>query len=258
MTGALAGFVAGMFGVGGGIVVVPMLFYLFGYLDYPVPVAMALAVGTSLATIIPTAISSIRSHHRLGNIDWSNVKLFAPAMVVAVLLAGRLVSDERGRLLMVVFGCLLLLVAALLFFNDAMKQSPDSKPLRSKPIAIVAAMAIGSVSVMAGVGGGAIGVPVLRAFGLDIHRAIGTASTFGLMVSVPGALVILLSQATPADAPVGTYSLINFLAVLILSSTTVVSAPLGAKLNKSLNAKVLQRIFALFLVIIGIEMLASA
>ncbi len=258
VTGALAGFVAGLFGVGGGIVVVPMLFYLFDYLGYSVPVAMALAVGTSLATIIPTAVSSVRTHHRLGNIDWPCVKQFAPAMVAAVLVAGQLVSDERGRLLVVVFGCLLLLVAGLLFFNRAVKQASDFKPMRSTAFAIFAAAAIGSVSVMAGVGGGAIGVPVLRFFGLDIHRAIGTASTFGLLISVPGVLVVLLSEATPADAPAGTYSLINFLAVLVLSMTTVISAPLGAKLNKRLNAKILQRIFALFLIIVGIEMLASA
>lgn len=263
LVGALAGFVAGLFGVGGGIVVVPALFYLFSYLDYPVTLSMALAVGTSLATIIPTAVSSVRSHYRLGNIHWSSAKLFAPAMIAAALIAGQLVSDDRGEVLIVVFGALLLVVAALLFFNHKPSKATGFEPLRPKSLvsiclAVLAAAVIGSVSVLAGVGGGAIGVPVLRASGLDIHRAIGTASTFGLMISIPGVLVLLLSENTPAGAPVGTFSLINFPAVLVLSSITVISAPLGAKLNKKMNAAVLQRVFALFLVVIGIEMLVKA
>lgn len=263
LVGALAGFVAGLFGVGGGIVVVPALFYLFVNMDRPIGLSMALAVGTSLATIIPTAVSSVRSHYRLGNIDWARVKWFAPGMVAAVLIAGQVVSDERGEVLMVVFGALLLLVAALLFFYNKLKQttafeSPCANSLLSKCLSVLAAVVIGSVSVMAGVGGGALGVPVLRASGLGIHRAIGTASTFGLMISIPGVLVLLLSETTPADAPVGTLSLINFPAVVVLSSITVFSAPLGAKLNKKMNATVLQRVFALFLVVIGVEMLVKA
>lgn len=262
LVGALAGFVAGLFGVGGGIVIVPALFYLFVNMDNPYGLSMALAVGTSLATIIPTASSSVRSHYRLGNIDWARVKWFAPGMVAAVLIAGQVVSDDRGEVLIVVFGALLLVMAALLFFNNKVKQASGFESLSansslSKYLSVLAAVVIGSVSVMAGVGGGALGVPALRASGLGIHRAIGTASTFGLMISIPGVLVLLLSEATPVDAPVGTLSLINFPAVLVLMSTTVISAPLGAKLNKKMNASVLQRIFAIFLVVVGVEMLVK-
>lgn len=262
LVGALAGFVAGLFGVGGGIVVVPALFYLFSYLGYPVALSMALSVGTSLATIIPTAVSSVRSHYRLGNIDLAAVKLFAPGMVVTVLIAGQQVSDERGEVLMVVFGTLLLVVAALLFFNNKFKpasgfESFRATPLLAKCLAVPVAAVIGSVSVVAGVGGGALGVPVLRAMGVGIHRAVGTASTFGLMISIPGVVVLLLSENTPGNVPVGTFSLINFPAVLVLSSITIFSAPLGARLNKKMNATVLQRVFALFLVVIGLEMLVK-
>lgn len=255
-TGLLAGFLAGLFGVGGGLVFVPVLFFVFNSNGVNEDVAMSLAVGTSLATILFTATSSALSHSRLANIDWRIVWLWCPAVLGGAFLGSQFVHPDFGALLVIVFICLLLFIAANLFLNigQRFKFSQQPRSLLHLPFAFV----IGFVSVLAGVGGGAMTVPTLLVMGINAHRAIGTSALIGLFIVVPALIHLLMLSETPATAPRFTVGLINYFALIILAFTSVLSAPFGAKLGKKLDELTLKRLFAACLLLVAASMYLKA
>lgn len=256
IAGVIAGTLAGLFGVGGGLVIVPALFFLLQSLGVAPETAIAIAVNTSLVSIIPTAISSLRAHHKLGNVDWLIIKRWSVPMIAGVLVGASLVAVLRTSFFILFFGCLLLFVAVskLTWRNPR----PLTTTMPAYWLQVAAAAVIGWASAIAGVGGGATGVPALTAMGVPIHRAVGTCAALGLVIALPGALwLFLLSEAPPA-APVGTLRLIYLPALLFLVPATVLCAPLGAKLGKRLTPKTLSYSFAVLLVLVGARMVASA
>lgn len=255
-TGVLAGFLAGLFGIGGGMVIVPALYFYLQRLQVPPELAMAMAINTSLVSIIPTSLSSMRAHHGLGNVDWPMVRNWVPGMVVGVLVGGFLVASVRSPVFTLGFGLLLLGIATgkLIGFAGA----PALRPLPSIAWQRATAMAIGFVSVCAGVGGGATGVPAMVAMGVPIHRAIGTCAALGLSIAAPGALAIVLFSTSVADAPAGSFKLIYLPALFLLAPLTIICAPVGARLGKRLTAAKLNLWFALILTFLGVKMMVSA
>lgn len=254
-TGVCAGFLAGLFGVGGGLVIVPALFFLLKGLGLSAEVAMAMAVNTSLAAIIPTSLSSLRAHHRLANVDWSIVKVWCLPMVLGVGLGALMVAKIRSPLFIVLFGVLLLAVAAQKLFYVGRHR--ERVPLPKIWLQALAASTIGWLSACVGVGGGATGVPTLVAMGLPIHRAVGTCAALGLCIALPGSIAIFALSQTPPSAPLGTFHLVYFPALVLLTPLTVFCAPLGAKFGKRLPAELLTRLFALVLVLVGARMIYS-
>lgn len=253
--GALAGLLAGLFGVGGGLVVVPALYFLLGALGQDKAVSMSLAVGTSLTAMVPTAVASARAHHRLGMVEWTILRIWVPFVAIGVILGVLLVSHIQSRVFVVSFSLLLLAVAINKLFGDRFV-----KPLPSMPsfhVQKAIAGLIGFVSAIAGVGGGAMSVPTLVYFGLPIHRAVGTSAALGLFVAIPGALGILIASRTPLGAPAGTFHLIYLPALVILVPLTIVCAPIGAKLAKRLPELWLKRLFSAVLICVGLRMLIS-
>lgn len=254
-TGVLAGLLAGLLGVGGGIVMVPVLYFVFQHLDMAPQHAILLATGTSLATMIPTSIMSIRSQLHRGNVDLGLLKVWSPALLLGVLAGASLATRYGGTWLTVLFGGLALLVAANMLLRA--KARPLTQQLPGKgPQSLMAAI-IGAVSVMVGIGGGTMSVPVLTSCNYPPHRAVGTSSAIGLIISVPGAITMLLTGQTPADAPFGSVGLVNLLGLACIVPMSVVFAPLGVRLGQKLNPVRLKQVFAVALALTGARMLIS-
>ena len=252
--GVFAGILAGLLGVGGGIVIVPMLYHVFTVYGVGPNVAMPLSVGTSLSTIVLTAWVSARNHHRRGGVDESVVRQwFVPVLIGVVIgtLTGHFIS---GALMKTLFGVLLVLVALHMIISTRHALSFFSG-LPSRSIQSALAVVVGSISAMLGIGGGTVMVPMLTLFSFPIHRAVSTASVFGLIISIPATLGYLYSGWGVAGLPFGSTGYVNWLAFASLVPATMLCAPLGVKLAYRLNVAQLKRVFAVFLLIVGIKMI---
>lgn len=252
-TGAIAGVLAGLLGVGGGIVIVPVLFQLFDFLDISEVVAMHLAVGTSLATIIPTSISSARSHHKRGAIDVELLKRWAPWIFLGALIGGILSKYLDGTVLTGIFGVIALIVA----INMASpKKLVLAEALPGGPAANAAMpTGIGGFSALMGIGGGTLSVPILTLFSYPVHRAVGTASAFGLVIAVPAVCGFIWSGWAVADRPPLSLGYVNLAAAVIIFSLSVFTAPLGARIAHAINPQGLRLAFAVFLGLTSLRML---
>ncbi|AWB65598.1 hypothetical protein C2869_03725 [Saccharobesus litoralis] len=254
-TGIFAGILAGLLGVGGGIVIVPVLFFLFQSFGVSAESAMLVATATSLATIVPTSISSIRSHHNKGNVDFDLLKRWFWFILAGVLLGSGLVTQVDGAGLTLLFAVIAILSALNMLFRTGKSALFTQLPNKAGQSAM--ATSIGFFSSMVGIGGGTLSVPLLTLFNYPAHKAVGTAAAIGLIISLPGALTMLIFGHTPADAPVGTVGLVNWLGFVCIVPLTVLFAPVGAALAAKLNATKLKKIFALVLLITGLRMLAN-
>ncbi len=254
-TGAIGGILAGLLGVGGGIVVVPALFWVLTLLDFPSDISSHLAVATSLATIIPTSISSMRAHAKRGTVDVSLLKLWGPAIVVGALIGGLLSKVIPGDGLRLVFGTVGILVAINMAIPKTLVLAPALPASRIVNRAI--AMVIGLISSLMGIGGGTLSVPTLSAFSFPVHKAVGTASAMGLMIAVPGVLGFVWSGWDVAGRSPLSLGYVNLAAVAIIAPVSFLMAPLGARLAHALNPRMLKIAFAVFLLITAVRMLLS-
>ncbi len=254
VSGIVAGLLAGLLGVGGGIVIVPMLYHIFMYLHVDLSVAMPLAIGTSLSTIVVTSIMSARSHHKRGGIDWELVKCWLPFVIVGVLIGSLSASYIDGENLKLMFGGLLVMVSVHMIASQY-KALVIAKQLPGKIGQSGFATALGAFSSLLGIGGGTLMVPLLTLFSYPIHRAVSTASFFGLVISVPATLSYIVVGWNVDNLPVGSIGYVNLLGFIALVPMTMIFAPIGAKLAYQLNVSQLKTVFAVFLVIVGIKML---
>ena len=254
VTGVAAGLLAGLLGLGGGIVMVPVLFFIFQAMGVGSLEAMSMATGTSLAGMIPTAISSVRAHHRKGNVDVGIFRTWWVFILIGVISGSVLVTQFRSRWFVVLFALIAMFVAVRMFLHKtgAVQELPRMIWQR------ISGFMLGFLSVMSGLGGGTIGVPLLSRFHVPAHRAVGTAAAFGLVIAIPGALVMLLLGKSPADAPLGTLGLVNLPALLTMVPLSILFAPVGVKLGARLPAQQLKKVFAVVLAITGVRMLLSA
>ena len=254
-TGIFAGVLAGLLGVGGGIVIVPVLFFLFQSFGVSADSAMVIATATSLATIVPTSISSIRSHHKKGNVDIELLKRWALMILIGVLLGSWLVTRVDGTWLTVLFGIIATLSALNMLFRTGKSALFQQLPGTLGQSAM--GTSIGFFSSMVGIGGGTLSVPILTLCNYPAHKAVGTAAAIGLIISLPGALTLLTLGTTPVDAPAGTVGLVNLIGFICIVPLTVLFAPVGATLAAKLDAAKLKKIFAVVLLLTGLRMLAQ-
>ena len=254
-TGIFAGILAGLLGVGGGIVIVPVLFFLFQGFGVSPESAMVIATATSLATIVPTSMSSIRSHSQKGNVDFDLLKRWAVFILMGVLLGSWLVTRIDGSMLTVLFGVIAVLAALNMLFRTG--KSALYQKLPGRVGQGIMGTSVGFFSSMVGIGGGTISVPLLTLYNYPAHKAVGTAAAIGLIISLPGALTMLTLGTTPADAPVGTFGFVNVFGFLCIVPLTVLFAPVGASLAAKLDAGKLKKIFAVVLLITGLRMLGQ-
>ncbi|WP_158969319.1 sulfite exporter TauE/SafE family protein [Paraglaciecola sp. L3A3] len=255
-TGIFAGLLAGLFGVGGGIVIVPVLYFLLQTFGVSAESAMMIATATSLATIVPTAISTIKAHYKKGNVDVPLLKYWAGFILLFSVLGSLLAHEIKGNALTLMFGCIALTVSLNMLFRAGAPATFSQLP--GKVGQGFLASIVGGLSVMIGIGGGTIGVPLLTAFNVRTHLAVGTAAVFGFLIALPGVVTLLIIGTTPADAPFGTWGLINLPAFFIIIPLTILFAPIGAALGAKLDQKQLKRAFAFVLLITSSRMLYQA
>ncbi len=253
--GAFAGVLAGLLGVGGGIVVVPALYHIFGFLGIDDSVRMHLAVGTSLATIIPTSIRSVLAHREKGSFDAGLFRDWAPGIVIGVLFGTWLATLADFGTLTLVFAVVALFVAIYMAAGNPAWQLVDAVPSRMQCQPVGAT--IGAISAMMGIGGGTMAVPVLNLFGVPIHRAVGTSAGFGLIIAIPGTLGFLAGGWGNPALPDFSLGFVNWLAFALIVPMTVLTVPYGARLAHSLSTTGLRRAFAVFLGLTSLRMFAD-
>jgi uncharacterized membrane protein YfcA len=249
--GGFAGVIGGLLGVGGGIVLVPAFFYAFNVLGYGDGQIMQVCVATSLATIVVTSLRSVSAHNRKGAVDWAVLRQWGPwlagAAAVGVFVAARVPSAA----LQAVFGVLAGLAGLWMAFGRDSARLGDAMPVL--PVSGMLASAVGFFSALMGIGGGTFGVPLMTLFGMPIHRAVATASGFGVVIAVPSVLGFLLVQAE--GAPPWTVGAVNLPAFLVVIGTTLLTTPWGVRLAHAMNPKPLKRAFAVFLTLVALNML---
>ena len=256
LSGAVAGVLSGLLGVGGGIVIVPVLFWVISFLEFPPGLGMQVAVATSLVTVAVTAVSSAMAHHRRGSVDMALVWRWAPWMAAGALAGGTLAGLVSGRALLVVFGCVALLVA----WNMARSRGvvlAGALPERTGAQPAMAAV-VGTVSAMMGIGSGTLGVPLMTAFSVPVHRAVGTAAALGLVIGVPAAAAMIVTGLGVPGRPPLSLGYANLLAVVLILPLSVLCAPLGARIAHALEPVWIKRAFAVFLFLTALRMLWAA
>lgn len=252
--GAFAGLLAGLLGVGGGIVLVPAFFWLFAAMGYGSDQLMQVCLATSLATIIVTSARSVLSHHKKGAVEWAILRGWAPGIALGALAGVMVVSRLTTPTLQAIFGGLAFCIALYMGFGRGDWRLGASMPA-GRVRATLAPM-IGFLSVLMGIGGGSFGVPLMTLHGVPIHRAVATAAGFGITIALPAALAFMLTEVP--QAPPYTLGAVNLPAFLIVISMTLLTAPLGAALAHRTNPRALKRIFAAFLAVVALNMLRKA
>jgi uncharacterized protein len=255
VAGIAGGMLAGLLGVGGGIVVVPALYYIFTYIGIDPAVKMHLAVGTSLATIVPTSIRSVRAHQQRGGFDKSLFKSWAPAIVIGVVIGTFLASRADVEVLTAVFGVVGFSAALYMALGNPEWRFAEQLPkgLVSLPIPVF----IGTVSSMMGIGGGTISVPALTLFGTPIHKAVGTSAGFGVVIAVPGFIGFIIAGWNAPNLPPYSAGYVSLIGFALIVPLTTLAVPWGAKLAHALSQKGLRAAFAVFLGLTSIRMLAE-
>jgi len=253
LTGAIGGILAGLLGVGGGIVIVPMLEFALGFIGVDPSIRMHVAVATSLATIIPTSISSSRAHYKRDAVDVDLAKNWAVWIFIGALAGTWLASQVHSRVLTGIFAAVAFLVAIKMMLP--MDNKTLTRGVPRGPTMVPMPTLIGLISTMMGIGGGSLSVPIMTAFGEPIHRAVGPAALFGLLIAVPGTLGFMMTGYGNPLLPAGSIGFVNLIGLALIAPTTVLAAPLGARLAHAMNKRHLTLLFGCFLLIVAIRML---
>ena len=255
-TGCVAGVLAGLFGIGGGIVIVPVLEAALGYLGVDPAIRMHVAVATSLATIIPTSISSARAHHQRKSVDLDVIRRWAFFVLTGALIGAWIASQVHSHVLALVFATLALLVAAKMVLLPETRNLTQTVP--RGPLVAVIPTAIGCFSSMMGIGGGTFSVMTLSLFNVPIHRAVGTAALFGLIISVPATVGFIVTGWGDPRLPQGNLGFVSLVGFAVIAPATVLTAPLGAKIAHGLSQKRLSMLFGLFLLVVALRLFFRA
>ncbi|TNF65162.1 MAG: sulfite exporter TauE/SafE family protein [Rhodobacteraceae bacterium] len=254
--GAFAGVLAGLLGVGGGIVLVPAFFYAFRTLGYDGPQLMQMCLATSLATIIVTSVRSVLAHNRKGAVDWEILRTWAPGIVLGAVLGMLLASSLRSGTLQAIFGILALVVGLYMGFGRAHWRLGQQMPRGITRAAL--SPGVGFLSVLMGIGGGSFGVPLMSLFNVPIHRAVATAAGFGVLIAVPSVIGFLFLPIDPASRPPFTLGAVNGAAFVVIIAMTLITTPWGVRLAHAMDPTPLKRVFAVFLTLLALNMLRKA
>jgi len=249
---AVAGFMAGLLGVGGGIIMVPALYYAFTVLGFDIVTRMHLSVGTSLAIIIPTSIISTKTHMEYDAVDFKMVKSFGIFIVLGVIAGTFLVVNLETPTLILFFSIFAFMTG--LFFIFLREQLVENPKRISDAVKNISGILIGFISVPLGIGGGSLMVPFMRTIGYDIRKSIGTAAATGFLIALSGTITMIMGGKiiNNINTP---YSLgyINILGFIVFVPVTMIMARIGAKAVYKISKKILSKIFGTFLIIVSIR-----
>jgi uncharacterized membrane protein YfcA len=253
LTGIVSGVAAGLLGIGGGAVIVPAIANSLLLMGYDGDVVQHVAVGTSLAIIIPTGIASARAHYKRGALDMGVFKLWAPFIIAGTFIGGVMAGLFPGNVLRIVFAVLAFLIAANILFSFQTKLMGHLKDIAW--VHRLSAFIVGYLSSLMGIGGGSLTVPTLVAFGRSMHNAVGTSAAIGVAIALSGTAGFLISGWNAPDLPPASLGFINLPALALVGILAAVFAPAGAALAHRLDQKTLKYVFAAFLVAVGLNML---
>lgn len=252
MAAAVAGFMAGLLGVGGGIIIVPALYYAFTVLDFELVTRMHLAVGTSLAIIIPTSIISTKTHMEYDAVDFKMVKSFGLFILIGVVLGTFLAVNLKTPALVLFFSIFAFMVG--LFFIFLREKLVENPKTISDIVKNISGVVIGFISIPLGIGGGSLMVPFMRTFGYDIRKSIGTAAAVGFLIAISGTITMIIGGKiiNNINTPFSV-GYINLLGFAVFVPVTMIMARLGAKAVYKINKKLLSKIFGTFLIIVSVR-----
>ena len=254
--GAVGGVLAGLLGVGGGIIIVPVMDFALTSVGVDPAVALHLSVGTSMATIVPTSVSSSRSHARRGSVDYETVKKWSPAIVIGALLGSQVAASVDARIVAGVFGIVAGLAALKMVLPLDHVVLHRGMP-RGLPGALLPG-SIGMVSAMMGIGGGTLSVPSMTLCGEPVHKAVGTAAVLGLWISVPATIGYLLAHPPGEVMPPWSIGCVSLVGFAIIAPVAWLLAPVGAHLAHSLDRRKLSAAFGVFLMVVAGRMIYRA
>ena len=252
LAASVAGFMAGLLGVGGGIIIVPALYYAFTVLDFDIATRMHLSVGTSLAIIIPTSIISTKTHMEYDAVDFKLIKSFGIFILFGVIGGTFLAVNLKTPAFVLFFSIMAFIVGLFfIFFREQLLKNPKMISDSAKNISGVI---IGFISVLLGIGGGSLMVPFMRTFGYDIRRSIGTAAGVGFLIAVFGTIT-MITGGKIVDNINTPYSLgyVNLLGFLVFVPVTMIMARVGARAVYKIDKNILSKIFGIFLIIVSIR-----
>ena len=249
---AVAGFMAGLLGVGGGIIMVPALYYAFTVLDFDIVTRMHLSVGTSLAIIIPTSIISTKTHMEYDAVDFKMVRSFGIFILLGVI-AGTFLAVNLKTPSLVLFFSIFAFIVGIFFIFIREKLMENPKKI-SDFVKNISGIIIGFISVPLGIGGGSLMVPFMRTFGYDIRKSIGTAAAVGFLIAVSGTATMIMGGKI-IDNVNTPFSIgyINLLGFIVFVPVTMIMARIGAKAVYKINKNLLSKIFGTFLIIVSIR-----
>ncbi len=250
VSATISGFMAGLLGVGGGVIMVPALYYAFETLSFDPSTIMHLSLGTSLAIIIPTSVMSTKTHMKYNAVDFKLIKSFGIFVAIGILLGTFFASNLDTPRLVLIFSIFAFCVGLFfIFFREKLGENPRDIPFQIKSFI---GTCIGFVSVPLGIGGGSISVPLMRLFGYSIQNAIGTSAAIGFLISVTGAVSMAFSGLVfdNVNSPLS-IGYVNIPGFLVFVPVTMLMAPIGARLVHRIEKKLLSRIFGCFLIIIS-------
>ncbi|MDB9811016.1 sulfite exporter TauE/SafE family protein [Candidatus Pelagibacter sp.] len=252
LAAAVAGFMAGLLGVGGGIIMVPALYYAFTVLDFELVTRMHLSVGTSLAIIIPTSIISTKTHMEYDAVDFKMVKSFGLFILLGVIAGTFLAVNLKTPSLVLFFSIFAFMVG--LFFIFLREKLVNNPKKISNSVKNISGTIIGFISIPLGIGGGSLMVPFMRTFGYDIRKSIGTAAAVGFLIAVSGTITMITGGKIidNVNTPYS-FGYINLLGFLVFVPVTMLMARLGAKAVHKIDKKLLSKIFGAFLLMVSIR-----
>jgi len=254
--GVAGGLMAGLFGVGGGIVMVPVMATVFQLMGMSSEVIMHVAVATSLAVIVPTGISSARAHAKRGAVSKDLLVLWAPAMVIASFLGGISAGFYSAFVLRIVFGVMAFFIAinSIVPLQKKLMSGLSDSAITNR----LSAGFIGYVSSLMGIGGGSLSVPTMTALGTPVHTAVGTSSALGVFIAFPAAIGFIIAGWGLAGLPEFSLGYVSLPAMAALALGAIAFAPVGAFIAHKLSAVLLKRLLAIYLLFVGTRMIIQA
>lgn len=254
LAGCFAGLVAGLLGVGGGVIIVPVLILVFEAQGFSAALLTHMAIATSLATIVFTSASSIYQHHCLGGVRWDVLKSMLPGIVVGAIAGVLLVIQLDGELVKKLIGIFAIVVALRMLFKAS---TQGQRPLPSAGTFTLAGMSVGAASSMFGIGGGTFTVPFLSRYQLTMRQVVGSAAACGMPIALVGAATNVLAGQNIAERPEWSLGFVYLPALFGVAAASMIFARLGARLAHRLPSAQLKRIFALCLLVVGARFLLN-
>jgi uncharacterized membrane protein YfcA len=254
LLGAFVGFMAGLLGIGGGGIMVPVLTTLFIYQGVPVEKVVHLALGTSMASIIITSLSSMRAHNAKDAVIWNIVKVMSLGIVLGTFVATFIAVNISSLYLALFFSLFMAYVSGQMFLN---KKPKASRKLAGSSGLLFAGSGIGAISALVSIGGGSLTVPYLIWRNIDIKKAIGTSAAIGFPISIAGTAGYIINGWAATSGSEYTFGFVYIPAVLLISAASFITAPYGARLAHKLPVTSLKKVFALLLILLSLKMLFS-